>query len=182
MSDFHVLTIVVREAHDSRDHVFIWNLLTLHLQFLLSASKLLTAATVTAQQVFTVRHRLVKAWGTAPGHHLPSSPTSPTSPRLISNGSWSPRSSSSSFFQQSNDARATSPIDMDDEEEEEEDGHMDEGASQNRVRLQGNQRQLLILGHRNNWMSIYKFSVSRSGQVTCAKASSARDRGNGFTE
>ncbi|KAI8351621.1 nuclear pore complex assembly-domain-containing protein [Mortierella sp. GBAus27b] len=152
VGDFHVLIFVVREVQEDRDHVFIWNLLTLHLQLLVSASKLLTAATVTAQQAITVSHRLVKSWGKAPGRRTPTSPTSPTSPRpLISNGSWSPRSSS--FFQHEDDEN-------DDEEEE---------APQSQVRVSGNGRQLLILGHRKNWMSIYKFTVSRTGYVTCTK-------------
>lgn len=198
MGDIHVLIVAVREIQEDRDHVFIWNLLTLHLQLLVSAKKLLTAATVTAQQAITVSHRLVKSWGKAPGQHLPASPTSPTffttptsptsptfstfstsstsrlSPRpLISNGSWSSRSSSSSFFQRSNGDGTHD----DDDDDDDNGGHMDEEPSQRQVRPPGNRRQLLILGHRNNWMSIYKFQVSLTGQVTCAKASSSECRG-----
>lgn len=171
VGDFHVLIFVVREVQENRDHVFIWNLLTLHLQLLVSASKLLTAATVTAQQAITVSHRLVKSWGKAPGRQLPTSPLSPRP--LISNGSWSSRSSSSSFFQRSN---YDGVHDDDDDDEDNEGGHMDEEVPQKQVRPPGNRRQLLILGHRKNWMSIYKFKVSLTGQVTCAKASFSKGR------
>ncbi|KAI8605377.1 nuclear pore complex assembly-domain-containing protein [Dissophora ornata] len=120
VGEFHALVFVVREVQEDRDHVFIWNLLTLHLQLLVSAPRLLTAATVTAQQAIT----------------------------------------------RNNNDDATSPsIDMDEEEEE----HEEEEDSQSRVRLQGNRRQLLVLGHRNGWVTIYKFTISLTGQVSCAK-------------
>ncbi|GJJ76061.1 hypothetical protein EMPS_08420 [Entomortierella parvispora] len=48
--EYHTLVFVVGEMQEDGDHVFIWNLLTLHLQLLVSAHRLLTAATVTAQQ------------------------------------------------------------------------------------------------------------------------------------
>ncbi|KAG0328811.1 hypothetical protein BGZ99_004475 [Dissophora globulifera] len=53
VGEFHTLVFVVREANEDRDHVFIWNLLTLHLQLLVSSPRPLTAATVTAQQAIT---------------------------------------------------------------------------------------------------------------------------------
>ncbi|KAF9952685.1 hypothetical protein BGZ65_005123, partial [Modicella reniformis] len=122
VADFHVLLIVVRESQEDRDHVFFWNLLTLHLQLLVSASRLLTAATVTAQKA-TTRY----------------------------------------------DNDGTSPIDMDDDDDDDDDDDNenedeDEEDSQNPMWLQGNRRHLLVLGHRNHWMSIYKFTVSLTGK------------------
>ncbi|KAF9927799.1 hypothetical protein BGZ67_007315 [Mortierella alpina] len=121
VSEFHVLVLVLRDLTENKDHVFLWNLLTLHLQLLVSPQRLLTAATVTPQQA-VMNH---------------------------SNG----RDSSSAS------------MDLDDEEEED-DAEEEEG---NRVRIRGNRRQLLVLGHRAGWISIYKFTVSYAGQVNCAK-------------
>lgn len=46
---------------------------------------------------------------------------------------------------------------------------MDENQSQSKGRIQNNRRQLLILGHRNGWMTMYKFTVSVTGQISCNK-------------
>ncbi|KAF9204257.1 hypothetical protein BGZ49_005488 [Haplosporangium sp. Z 27] len=161
VSEFHALIFVVREVHEDRDHVFIWNLLTFHLQLLVSPPRPLTAITVMAQQAIMVRHRLVKSWGKAPPSLLPH-PSQPSHRPLISNGSWSSRSSSSSSLLQKNSSSdvTSSSIDLEEEDEDQE----DEYDPQNTVRIQGNRRQLLVLGHRNGWVSLYKFTVSSTGQ------------------
>ncbi|KAF9100065.1 hypothetical protein BGX27_000492 [Mortierella sp. AM989] len=164
VGECHTLIFVVREVHEDRDHVFIWNLLTLHLQSLVSPPRPLTAVTVMAQQAIMVRHRLVKSWGKAPPSFLPH-PSQPSHRPLISNGSWSSRSSSSSLLQKNNSDTTSSSIDLDEEDEDQD----DEEDSQSTVRIQGNRRQLLVLGHRNGWVSLYKFTVSSTGQVNCSK-------------
>lgn len=141
VGEFHTLVFIVREVPEDRDHVFIWNLLTLQLQLLVSAPRLLTAATVTAQQAFMVSHRLVKSWGKDQDklHTL-------SDPSLIFNGSRS---------------RSQDSIDV---------GNLDEHEEENERRpIQGNRRQLLILGHRNGWITVYKFTISFTGEVTCGK-------------
>ncbi|KAG0220014.1 hypothetical protein BGX33_010589 [Mortierella sp. NVP41] len=117
VGESHTIVFVVREDDEDRDHVFIWNLLTLRLQWLVSPPRLLTAATVTPQQA------IMK------GNHGPAFPTS---------------------------------IDLDLEEEDEstEAGH----SSQSKVHIHNNRRQLLVLGHRNGWVTIHKFAVSVTGQ------------------
>ncbi|KAF9399529.1 hypothetical protein BGX21_006102 [Mortierella sp. AD011] len=160
VGEFHALIFVVREVHEDRDHVFIWNLLTLNLQSLVSPPRPLTAVTVMAQQAIMVRHRLVKSWGKAPPSLLPH-PSQPSHRPLISNGSWSSRSSSSSSLLQKNNSGdvTSSSIDLDEEDEDQDDDDDSQA-----VRIQGNRRQLLILGHRNGWVSLYKFTVSSTGQ------------------
>ncbi|KAF9282456.1 hypothetical protein BGZ68_005971 [Mortierella alpina] len=125
VSEFHVLVLVVRAVQENKDHVYLWNLLTLQLQLLVSPQRLLTAVTVTPQQALM--------------YH--------------SNG----RDSSSAS------------MDLDEEEEEEDDAEEEEEEEGNRVRIRGNRRQLLVLGHRDGWVSIFKFTVSYAGQVSCAK-------------
>lgn len=175
---------VVREGDEDRDHVFIWNLLTLQLQWLVSPPRLLTAATVTPQQAIMVRHRLVKSWGKPQSrpHSLRLSTsslssssfslTSPSSsvPPLISPGSArsSRSSSSSSFHLQKGYQGPASPTSIDQDEEQEEDNE-EEDQSQSKGRIHNNRRQLLVLGHRNGWMTMYKFTVSVTGQVSCNK-------------
>ncbi|KAG0004164.1 hypothetical protein BGZ79_010120 [Entomortierella chlamydospora] len=160
VGEFYALIFVVREVHEDRDHVFIWNLLTLHLQSLVSPPRPLTAVTVMAQQAIMVRHRLVKSWGKAPPSLLPH-PSQPSHRPLISNGSWSSRSSSSSSLLQKNNSGdvTSSSIDLDEEDEDQDDDDDSQA-----VRIQGNRRQLLVLGHRNGWVSLYKFTVSSTGQ------------------
>ncbi|KAI1317998.1 hypothetical protein EDD11_007381 [Mortierella claussenii] len=173
VGEFHALIVVVREVQEDRDHVFIWNLLTFHLQLLVSPPRLLTAVTVMAQQAIMVRHRLVKSWGKVPS--TPSSPTSPTASSssslhrpLISNyGSWSSRSSSSSILLQGNSHingdTTSSSIDLD-REEEEHDNEDEDDMHHSRSRIQNNRRQLLVLGHRSGWVTLYRFTVSLTGQ------------------
>ncbi|KAF9385780.1 hypothetical protein CPC16_007829 [Podila verticillata] len=146
VGEFHTLVFVVREVPEDRDHVFIWNLLTLQLQLLVSAPRLLTAVTVTAQQAFMVSHRLVKSWGKDRDR-----PHSLSDPSLIINGSRS---------------RSQDSIDVNnlDEHEDENESFVDQ-----RRPIQGNRRQLLILGHRNGWITVYKFTISLTGEVTCGK-------------
>ncbi|KAF9347194.1 hypothetical protein BGX26_001296 [Mortierella sp. AD094] len=174
VGEFHALIFVVREVHEDRDHVFIWNLLTLHLQSLVSPPRPLTAVTVMAQQAIMVRHRLVKSWGKAPPSLLPH-PSQPSHRPLISNGSWSSRSSSSSSLLQKNNSgdMTSSSIDLDEEDEDQEDDDDSQA-----VRIQGNRRQLLVLGHRNGWVSLYKFTVSSTGQVTSLATLSNKGAGS----
>ncbi|KAF9334292.1 hypothetical protein BG006_002405 [Podila minutissima] len=148
VGEFHTLVFVVREVPEDRDHVFIWNLLTLQLQLLVSAPRLLTAVSVTAQQAFMVSHRLVKSWGKDRdrSHSI-------SDPSLIINGSRS---------------RSQDSIDVDLDEHHED----DESFRQDRVPIQGNRRQLVILGHRNGWITVYKFTVSLTGEVNCGKITS----------
>ncbi|KAG0053085.1 hypothetical protein BGZ83_001677 [Gryganskiella cystojenkinii] len=131
VGEYHTLVFVVRETQEDRDHVFIWNLLTLQLQLLVSPPRLLTAVTVTAQQAIRGDN---------------------------SNGTG---------------RASTSSMDLDDDEEDMHHHHQQEvedtPSSPSRVSIQGNRRQLLVLGHRNGWVAIYKFTVSLTGQVTCAK-------------
>ncbi|KAG0214347.1 hypothetical protein BGX28_002164 [Mortierella sp. GBA30] len=169
VGEFYVLVLVVRDTQEERDHVFVWNLLTLHLKLLVSPQRGLTAVTVTPQQAIMVSHRLVKSWGKGPSPRpQPSPPVSPRS--LISDGSRSSRSSSSSSLLQSHHLShdTTASIDLDDEEEEDDCDEEDD----NRIRIRGNRRQLLVLGHEHGWVSIYKFTVTFSGQVISAKITS----------
>ncbi|KAG0289527.1 hypothetical protein BGZ96_006957 [Linnemannia gamsii] len=184
VGESHTIVFVVREGDEDRDHVFIWNLLTLQLQWLVSPPRLLTAATVTAQQAIMVRHRLVKSWGKPQSRPnslrlstsslLSSSFSliSPSSsvPPLISPGSArsSRSSSSSSFHLQKGYQGPASPTSIDLDEDQEDD-NVDEDQSQSKGRIQNNRRQLLILGHRNGWMTMYKFTVSVTGQISCNK-------------
>ncbi|KAK3848075.1 MAG: nuclear pore complex assembly-domain-containing protein [Linnemannia gamsii] len=121
VGESHTIVFVVREGEEDRDHVFIWNLLTLQLQWLVSPPRLLTAATVTPQQA------IMK------GQQGPASPTS---------------------------------IDLD---EDQNDDNGDEDQTKSKWRIHNNRRQLLVLGHRNGWMTMYKFTVSATGQVACSK-------------
>ncbi|KAF9903907.1 hypothetical protein EC991_003198 [Linnemannia zychae] len=121
IGESHTIVFVVREGEEDRDHVFIWNLLTLQLQWLVSPPRLLTAATVTPQQ------------GIMQGQQGPASPT------LSELG------------------------------EEQENDNAEEDQSRSKWRTHNNRRQLLVLGHRNGWVTMYKFSVSVTGQVTCNK-------------
>ncbi|KAF9425566.1 hypothetical protein BGZ94_007423 [Podila epigama] len=157
VGEFHTLVFVIREVQEDRDHAFIWNLSTLHLQRLVSPPRLLTAATVTAQQAITVSHRLVKSWGKDR-----DGPLSPTNPSLIFNGSRTGLSHS----KQSSQGVNSIDLDHDDDEESQESAA---SQGQQKVRIQGNRRQLLVLGHRNGWISVYKFTVSLTGEVTCGK-------------
>ncbi|KAK5827388.1 nuclear pore complex assembly-domain-containing protein [Linnemannia elongata] len=121
VGESHTIVFVVREGDEDRDHVFIWNLLTLQLQWLASPPRLLTAATVTPQQAIMKGYQ----------------------------GSASPTSA--------------------DQDEEQEEDNGEDNQSQSKSRIQNNRRQLLVLGHRNGWMTMYKFTVSVTGQVSCNK-------------
>ncbi|KAF9919953.1 hypothetical protein FBU30_010341 [Linnemannia zychae] len=123
VGESYTIVLVVREGDEDRDHVFIWNLLTLQLQWLVSPLRLLTAVTVTPQQAIMKDQH----------HQGPASRTS---------------------------------IDLD--EEQEYDTEVVQ-SSQSKWRTQNNRRQLLVLGHRNGWITIYKFSVSATGQANCNK-------------
>ncbi|KAF9195332.1 hypothetical protein BGZ51_002847 [Haplosporangium sp. Z 767] len=164
VGEFHTLICVVRDVQEDKDHVFIWNLLTLHLQLLISAPRLLTAATVTPQQAIMVSHRLVKSWGPSQLLHRP----------LISKNGSSFRSSSMSMpsSPQKGSMHGGSAASMDLEEEvedEHEHGHEEQDYSHRQVHIQGNRRQLLVLGHHQGWVTIYKFTVSLTGHVTCSQ-------------
>ncbi|KAG0346242.1 hypothetical protein BG004_002090 [Podila humilis] len=165
VGEFHTLVFIVREVPEDRDHVFIWNLMTLHLQLLVSAPRLLTAATITAQQAITVSHRLVKSWG-QDRDRRPLSPTSPSESSLILNGSRT-RSSYSNLLPAS-PTKESNEVDLDGMDEDEANIELPDKP----VRIQGNRRQLLILGHRNGWITVYKFTVSLTGEVTCGKITS----------
>ncbi|KAF9584204.1 hypothetical protein BGW38_007239 [Lunasporangiospora selenospora] len=194
VGEYHVLIFVVRETLEDRDHVFAWNLLTLQLQRLVSPNRLLTAVTVTAQEAFMVSHRLVKTWGpTSPMSSPISSPTSLSSPEdhlalhlpprpLISH--FGPRSRKS-VSKQRNQGGSNGSLGMEEENEDEdmdESNEVDDNGEEDtmsrmrrkveQVRLQGNRRQLLALGHRNGWVTIYKFTVSANGQIHCGKVTS----------
>ncbi|KAG0273829.1 hypothetical protein BGZ95_010360 [Linnemannia exigua] len=60
----------------------------------------------------------------------------------------------------------TSPtsVDLDEEDDNEE-----EDQTKLKWCVHNNRRQLLVLGHRNGWMTMYKFTVSATGQVACSK-------------
>ncbi|KAG0376145.1 hypothetical protein BGX24_008215 [Mortierella sp. AD032] len=57
-------------------------------------------------------------------------------------------------------------IDLD---EDQNDDNGDEDQTKSKWRIHNNRRQLLVLGHRNGWMTMYKFTVSATGQVACNK-------------
>ncbi|KAF9131181.1 hypothetical protein BGW39_002151 [Mortierella sp. 14UC] len=57
-------------------------------------------------------------------------------------------------------------IDLD---EEQDDDNAEEDQTKSKWRTHNNRKQLLVLGHRNGWVAIYKFTVSVTGQVACNK-------------